>query len=707
LQNKGEDVFMKAVIFNSGLGKRMGELTKNNPKSMVKLHNGETIFERQIRLLREEGITEFLITTGPFEEQLKAIATREENKNLHFTFVHNPDYETTNYIYSMYLAKEFFNDDVLMMHGDLVFDRKLLQDILKDMRMNLATVNRQKQLPEKDFKARVQDGKITEVSIHIFDDDCFAFQPFYKLSKEMIQAWLKNVEVFIEAGIKGVYAENAFNEISDTILIEEFSYENYFIDEVDNKEDLERVSKEIRLYDFKEQSVQEGNDYNLLISMLLKKYHVQKPLIIAGSTFQKSTLKQFIEDKNIPYVLFNQFHANPTYEEVIIGVKLFHQEACDYLISFGGGSAIDVAKCIKLFQAQEQEIDYLEQVPRYTHLKHLAIPTTAGTGSEATHFAVLYKDNEKKSIAQDFLLPEDVLLDASVLKTLPDYQKKSTLMDALCQAIESYWSLNATEESKKYAKEAIQLILENIKAYFHGESQALPKILKASHLAGKAINLSKTTAAHAMSYKITSLYGLAHGHAVAICMPSLMRYMENHMGDCIDARGKEYLETTFQEINDFFHTSTLSETATKIEDLLSVFELNYPFYQKETEIDELASSVNIERLQNNPIPLTEFALKKLYLEIVKPLSQDSKTPKNGFSKKKIKRVVKKIAKKMKIDKTYSFNLLKPSFRLAHQFAYFYEKEPLRENYIFYEASCSDDFNSNSYAFFKYLINYKD
>ena len=119
---------MKAVIFNSGLGNRMGEFTAKNHKSMARLKDGETIFHRQIRLLSAEGITEFIVTTGPFEEQLKAEAA--DFPALNFTFVRNAIYDKTNYIYSMYLAREHMNDDLLFLHGDLVFNRKLLHDVL-------------------------------------------------------------------------------------------------------------------------------------------------------------------------------------------------------------------------------------------------------------------------------------------------------------------------------------------------------------------------------------------------------------------------------------------------------------------------------------------------------------------------------------------------------------------------------------------------
>ena len=238
---------MKAVIFNSGLGNRMGDFTTYNHKSMARLKNGETIFHRQIRLLSAEGVRDFIVTTGPFENQLKSEAA--DFPELNFTFVKNDIYDKTNYIYSMYLAREYMDDDLLFLHGDLVFNRKLVRDVLNCEDKNTATVNFTKALPEKDFKGRVQDGKILEVSIHIFDDDCYAFQPFYKMEKTIAAAWINKVVEYIDKGENKCYAENALNEIFGELNIRAFSYENYYIDEIDNLDDYARVTSEIIPFD--------------------------------------------------------------------------------------------------------------------------------------------------------------------------------------------------------------------------------------------------------------------------------------------------------------------------------------------------------------------------------------------------------------------------------------------------------------------------
>ena len=598
---------MKAVIYNSGLGKRMGELTANNPKSMVKLSNGETIFERQIRILSECGIKDFLVTTGPFEEQL--IEVSKSFSKLNFTFVRNPIYDKTNYIYSMYLARQYFDDDVLMLHGDLVFDKKLIVDILSDQRTNLATVNRSKPLPEKDFKARVIDGKIKEVSINIFDSNCYAFQPCYKLSCDNIQKWLNIVSQFIKEGIDNVYAENAFNSVSDNIPIEEFNYENYYIDEVDNPEDLKRVSNEIRYYDFREQTVSETNNYKEVLFNSLKTINNPKVLIVSNSMFANSNLKSILEKLKIEYIVFNKYSPNPKYEELVEGINLFNKNNCNFIISYGGGSAIDIAKCIKIYANVGNNYCV-------NNIKHLSIPTTAGTGSESTRFAVIYKDGVKTSIANDRMLPDYVMLDYNNLLNLPDYQKKSTMLDALCQGIESYWSINSTSESKKYAKNAITLITKNMFKYLENDKDAAKDVMMASNFSGKAINISETTAAHAMSYKITSLFGTSHGHAVALCLPYIWDFMIHNMDKCIDPRGEKYIVKIMNELSEMLECNNPIEAIKKFKSIISKFNLNVPTPSKEEQI-ELVNSVNEQRLKNNPIRLSKEDISNIYAKVLK------------------------------------------------------------------------------------------
>lgn len=604
---------MKAIIFNSGLGKRMGKLTEHCHKSMVQLLDHQTIFERQLRVLQGCGIHEFVVTTGPFQEQLKEASQKQEFSNSVFHFVENPIYDQTNYIYSMYLARSFFDDECLLLHGDLVFNTGLVKKILDAEQTSLALYNPIKELPEKDFKGRVQNGELKQVSIHIFDEDCFAFQPFYKLSKENAKVWIDAVVRFVEAGKTNVYAEEALNEILPALSIPMLSYQDDFIDECDTEDDLKRVSEAIRWFDFEERKTFCGSDAYENIPSLLERVHAKKPLIVTDGAFDYLPCKPILQRLVPQAVYFKGFSSNPKYEDVVKGVTLCLEEQCDFIISIGGGSAIDVAKCIKLYLPMKRTEPYIEQQHVYSPIRHLAIPTTSGTGSEATRFAVIYYKGKKQSVTDDMLVPDYVILDETCLRTVPGYQKRATVLDALCQGIESYWSIHSNEQSKKYAAQAITLILQHVNGYLENDDEALKQVMTASHLSGKAINITQTTAAHAMSYKITSMIGPAHGHAVATVLPNLWEYMADHMDKCQDPRGEAYLQTCFAEINKLFGCESTKESIQRFRDLMQSMKLQSVFVSSQDELLELSSSVNAERLANNPVGLDEEAIKIIYL----------------------------------------------------------------------------------------------
>lgn len=602
---------MKALIFNSGIGKRMGEMTKNSPKSMVKLLNGETIFERQIRLLSECGIKDIVVTTGPFEEQLVAISKKEAYKDIKFTFIHNDLYDKTNYIYSCYLARKYLDDDFLTLHGDLVFSKSLLQYVLDSKEKSICLINKALPLPDKDFKGRIIDGRLREVSISIFGNDCFTFQPLYKLTKSDMAIWVKSIEEFVAQGNTSVYAENAFNVISDKLNIIPLSYEHYYINEIDNLEDYEIVSKEIQQIDYKEQEIVYGIDS---LGKVLKKYSIKNPFIVVTKSLREYVTALF---KKMPhnYILFFEFEPNPQYKSILKALHLFKTNNCDAIISIGGGSAIDIAKCVKLFLPMNENEDYLTQKHVYINLKHISIPTTAGTGSESTRFSVFYKNDVKQSIASDMILPDVALLDESFLKTLPLKQKVATMFDALSQAIESMWSINSTLQSAEYSKKAITLILHNYEAYLDGEDNCLKEMMIASNFAGKAINITQTTAAHAMGYKITTHFGIPHGHAVALVMPFVWKYLDKNCAKTFDKRGFKHLRKTLDELNDLFGVTNTNEAIKIFVNIMQKYQMIRPLDVKENELDQFAKSVNLTRLKNYPIELSYEDIKSIYAKI--------------------------------------------------------------------------------------------
>ncbi len=235
---------MKAIILNSGLGHRMGSITDTHPKCMTEISSDNTILSRQLKKLVAFGVDKVIMTTGYYNSILE-----EYCKGLHlpiqFTFVNNPIYDKTNYIYSIYCAREYLkDDDVILMHGDLVFEPLVLEAIL-DSKVSCMAVSSTLPLPDKDFKAVIKDGRIEKVGIEFFDN-AMAAQPLYKLLKEDWLVWLEAIERFCENDDRKCYAENAFNQVSNRCRIYPVDVRDMLCAEIDTTQDLETVSARVK-----------------------------------------------------------------------------------------------------------------------------------------------------------------------------------------------------------------------------------------------------------------------------------------------------------------------------------------------------------------------------------------------------------------------------------------------------------------------------
>ena len=231
---------MKALILNSGLGSRMGALTKEHPKCMTEIAPGETIVSRQLRLLSDAGIRDVVMTTGVFADVLRDYC-ESLGLPVRITYVLNPRCRETNYIYSIYCARKELEDDILLMHGDLVFGRDVLEGILSS-RVSRMTVSSTAPLPEKDFKAVLDGDLIRKVGIEFFEHAAAA-QPLYFLKKKDWLLWLGKITEFCEAGNTKVYAENALNELDGAAGIRAYDTGDRLCGEIDNPEDLERMKR--------------------------------------------------------------------------------------------------------------------------------------------------------------------------------------------------------------------------------------------------------------------------------------------------------------------------------------------------------------------------------------------------------------------------------------------------------------------------------
>lgn len=376
------------------------------------------------------------------------------------------------------------------------------------------------------------------------------------------------------------------------------------------------------------QKIYLGYDSYKKLYGILEDFSPEKIFLITGKksyflSGAKNLLSEFIDKYN--YFRFYDFETNPKLKDLINGIKIFGKEKCDIIIGVGGGSVMDIAKSISILATQQGDLEEFIKGKislRERQIPSIMIPITAGTGSESTHFSVIYIDKIKYSLAHESLLPDFVILDPVFTENLPPYITACTCMDALCQAIESFWSVNSTIESRTYSKQAIELIISNItKNVNNPDRVSREKMLIASNLAGKAINIAKTTAAHAVSYPITSYFNVPHGHAVALTLPHFIEFnYDISLENLQDSRGVKFVKDRMNELFDILEVKTANKAKDK---LLSIMkEVNLEKKLSKLRINRnnidiiIENGFNPQRMKNNPRLVTEKNLRNLLKKII-------------------------------------------------------------------------------------------
>ena len=351
---------------------------------------------------------------------------------------------------------------------------------------------------------------------------------------------------------------------------------------------------------------------------------IHRVLLVTGNnSYNKSSAESTLEPhlESFEVTQYSEFSHNPKIEDVIRGVHIFTRKRCEGIIAVGGGSVLDMAKLIKAYQDSPGDIssEVKENIVGSCDTKLIALPTTAGSGSEATQFAVVYIDQKKFSVSDEKLRPDLVFLISKFTHSTSAYLSASTGMDAMSQSIESFWSVNSTDESREYSREAFQILWKFLpQAVLENNFDAKSKVMKAAHLAGKAINIAKTTAAHALSYSFTSYHGIAHGHAVALTLPFFCGYNSQiSPEDCNDERGANHVRGIFSEIQDIIGEKDVGKAlAALISDLGLELTISESPRGIEKDIDRILGNINAQRMKNNPRTVHIHDLQSMLKKII-------------------------------------------------------------------------------------------
>lgn len=376
------------------------------------------------------------------------------------------------------------------------------------------------------------------------------------------------------------------------------------------------------------QKIYIGYDSYKKIYGILNKFSLKKIFLVTGKksyflSGAEKLLSKFINKYD--YFRFYDFETNPKLEDLINGINIFNREKFDIIIGVGGGTVMDIAKSISILATKQGDLE--EFIKGKIYLKErqipsIMIPTTAGTGSESTHFSVIYINKTKYSLAHNSMLSNFVILDPIFTKNLPPYITACTSMDALCQGIESFWSTNSTKESRIYSKQSIELVMSCIiKNVKNPDMISRKKMLLASNLAGRAINIAKTTAPHAVSYPITSYFNIPHGHAVALILPYFIEF--NHdisLENLQDNRGIEFVKDRMSELFTILKVKTANKAKDKIINIMKEINLETKLSNlgiNRNDIDTIIENgFNQQRMKNNPKIVSEKGLRILIEKII-------------------------------------------------------------------------------------------
>ena len=312
--------------------------------------------------------------------------------------------------------------------------------------------------------------------------------------------------------------------------------------------------------------------------------------------------------RNFEVNKFDDFDNNPKFSDILKGIEKYKRFKPDIVIAVGGGSSIDMAKSINFLSKQtEPLLSILEgKTERINNcsIPLIVLPTTAGTGSEATSFSVVYVDKLKYSLAHPDILPDYIVADSSLVFSVPKYIAGCSGFDALTQALESFWSKNSTPESDEFALKAIKLLVCNIDNSVSQPSKSnLEKMVQGSFYSGKAINITRTTVPHALSYILTSHFGIPHGHAVATFFAPTLHLTYK--------LAKSSTKAKIEKIFDFFNVNNAASFEKKWYDLMEKCHLksNLLGYNLNiSHVELIVSNVNIERLSGHPVNFSKTNL---------------------------------------------------------------------------------------------------
>tara|TARA_B100000989_G_scaffold55108_2_gene37068 strand:- start:970 stop:2094 length:1125 start_codon:yes stop_codon:yes gene_type:complete len=362
----------------------------------------------------------------------------------------------------------------------------------------------------------------------------------------------------------------------------------------------------------------DGDNYHL--KFLINSKKVKKIFFLSGEiSFVRSGAKRYFKSILKKKEVFYFFKKNKYVEikELIKLIRLIKNFKPDLIIAVGGGSVLDYAKLANNLDNDDLESRIIKKksLSFKKKTKLLAIPTTAGSGSEVTSSGVVYVNRIKYSIEDIKMVPDYFFLFPKFVINANSKIRAASALDGIAQSIESIISLKSNHESLKYSLKSLDIFTKNINNYFeNNNNKNTIKMCIASNLAGKAINISRTTAPHAVSYPFTSHYGIDHGHAVILTLKNFLNFNYKNIDKSISNFS---LHKRYQEIFKVTKSQNIKGLNLFLDEIINKSKVITNYKKLGINIDKFSNvilrEVNLQRLANNPLKLGKKDIKNIIL----------------------------------------------------------------------------------------------
>ena len=354
----------------------------------------------------------------------------------------------------------------------------------------------------------------------------------------------------------------------------------------------------------------------------IRKYIGEKPLkkilLLSGeNSFNKTGAKKIFEKylKENEVKVFLKKNKLPEFEELAKIITVVTNFKPDLIIAIGGGCVMDLAKISSVITYSKNiKQDIINSNLKKDKTKVLAIPTTAGSGAEVTSNAVIYINKIKYSVEGSSVRPDYFYLKPELILSSHAYLDGTACFDAISQSVESLFSLNSNDQSVIFAKKGLEILFENFQNYFKNKSISNShKMLLGANYSGKAINISKTIAPHALSYPFTTLYDIPHGHAVSLTFNEILKFNFINLNR---SKNPTDLRSKYEILFNLTKTSNIDDLNSYFEKLKKDLGLEQDYKKLNINLtsdkEKFFSGINNQRLKNNPIKIVKDDLLKIF-----------------------------------------------------------------------------------------------